>query len=131
MRVAVAAAFSSLAVIAPGDRAGATFSGNTLTLTLHYLMTCGQPGAGPLVIALPAAFRISSLRVTVSGKTAPAGARGTTVTVQLPRPPQVTCMSIAEGTLPVTVSRLRASAGRYTVSARIRNHAFSAQLRIR
>lgn len=127
----LAAAFASLALIAPGDRATATFNGGTLRLTLHYAMTCGQPGPGPLVIALPAAFRISSVRATARGMAAPANARGTMVTVQLPKPPQVTCMSITEGALPVTITGLRAPAGRYTLSARIRSHAFSARLRIR
>ena len=130
MRLAVAAALATLGLIAPGDRATATFSGGTLTLTLHYLMTCGEPGPGPLSVTLPVGFRIGALRATLGGTPAPVSHSGRSVQVTLPKPPQVTCMSIAEGTLAVRLANVAASAGSYTVGAGIRNHAFAARLRI-
>lgn len=130
MRLAVAAALSSVAVIAPGDRATATFSGSTLTLTLHYEMTCGQPGSGPLTVTLPAGIRIRSLRATVNGKAAPVSRSGRTVDVTLPKRPRLTCMSISEGTLRATVAGLHARTGTYTAAVRVNRHSFSPTFRV-
>jgi hypothetical protein len=130
VRPAVAVALISIAFIAPGNRATATFSGGTLTLTLHYLMTCGQPGPGPVAVTLPRAFRIGSMRATVSGKAAPVSLRGRTVDVTLPKPPEVTCMSIGEGTLRVTIAGLHVKSGRYTLSVRVNRNSFSPPLRV-
>lgn len=124
-------ALASLALLAPGDRATASYSGTTLRLTLQYAMTCGEPGPGPLVVALPAGFRLVSARVVVRGRPELYIARGSTLAIQLPQPPQVTCMSIAEGTLPVVVRGVHAGAGAYTIRARIRSHSFAVRLRIR
>lgn len=112
--------------------ATASLAGGTLSLRLHYPMVCGQPGRGPLVVDLPAAFRmLSSLRVLVRGAPRPASLRSHTVTVALPKPPQVTCMSIAEGTLPIAISTVRASpAATYVIRARVGGHAFAARLRV-
>lgn len=125
MHLAVAAAV--LALVLPGDRAAATYSGSTLSLTLHYLMTCGEPGPGPLTIQLPARFRLA--QVTVPGH--PSSVRGHTVAVAIPGPTGVTCMSIAEGTLRVKVRGVHAARGTYAVKAHIRTHAFSVRLRVR
>jgi len=111
--------------------ATASLAGGTLSLRLHYPMVCGQPGRGPLVVSLPAAFRVASVRVRVRGAVQPASLHGRTVTIELPKPPQVTCMSIAEGTLPITIATLRAPAGSYVVRARIDTHAFAASLHVR
>jgi hypothetical protein len=55
---------------------------------------------------------------------------GHTVSVVVPGPTGVTCMSITEGTLRVRVAGLQAPAGSYLVKAQIRRHAFTARLRI-
>jgi hypothetical protein len=132
VRLAVAAALGSLALAAPGDRATATFSGSTLTLTLHYLMTCGRPGAGPVAITLPSGIRIAALRATLNGKAAPVSHSGRTVDVILPKPPPgETCMSITEGTLRVAIRGLHASSGRYAMTAHVNRHSFTASFRVR
>lgn len=129
MHAAAAAAAAALAL--GGNWGTASAAHAALSLRLHYPMTCGQPGAGPLVVHLPAAFRVSDVRATVRGAARPAALAGSTVTIELPKPPQITCMSIAEGTLPVTIARVRAAAGTYVVRARIRNRTFTVRLRIR
>lgn len=107
----------------------------TLTLKLHYEMTCGQPGAGPVVIRLPARMDVlPTLAVRVNAKRAiGASVLGNSVTVQLPRPPAVTCMSIGVGTLTVGLAGVRnpAFAGTYFVRARVHEHSFVAQLAVR
>ena len=130
MRLAVAAALGSLALAAPGDRATAAFQARTLSLTLHYLMTCGQPGPGPLAIALPAGFRAVTLRAQVAGKPAPVSQAGRTVDVTLANPPHVTCMSIGEGTLRVSLRTVYAARGSYVVKARVRRHTFAATVHV-
>lgn len=130
MRVALAAVLSSVAVIAPGDRAAATFGSGSLRLTLHYLMTCGQPGPGPLAVTLPGAFRIANLRVAVNGKPASVSHHRRTMDVTLTKPPQLTCMSIGEGTLRVTISGLHAPRGTYTATARVNRHSFRPSFRV-
>ena len=142
MRAAAIALFIACAVAVPsaiatpppvigmGNVATAAGTARSVSLRLHYPMTCGQPGPGPLVVELPTAFRIRGLRVTVQGHAAPSRARGHTVTAQLPRPPQVTCMSITEGVLRVTLAGVHTTHGAYTVHAQVRNRTFSARLRI-
>jgi len=124
MQLAVAAAV--LAFLAPGDRAAATYAGGALALTLHYEMTCGEPGPGPLVVEVPAAFRLKD--VAVAGRHS--SVRGHTVTIAIPGPTGVTCMSIAEGTLRVRLTGVHAPPGSYTVKAQIHRHAFATRLRI-
>jgi hypothetical protein len=132
MRLAVAAAAVSLGVIAPGDHATAAYVPGTLTLTLQYEMVCGQPGRGPLAVDLPSAFRVVSRpRVEVRGAVRPASVSGSAVTILLPKPPYVTCMSITEGTLRIAITGVRAPAGTYVVRARVNTHAFAASVRVR
>jgi hypothetical protein len=123
-------ATASLLVAAPGDAATATYRGRTLALTLRYEMICGRPGRGPLVVRLPPSFRLAAVRVRVKGVRRPAAVAGTTVTVQLPKPPQLTCMSISEGVLPVAIVGVHAPPGRYVVRATVNAHAFAAPLRV-
>jgi hypothetical protein len=112
--------------------ATASLAGGTLSLRLHYPMVCGQPGRGPLVVSLPSAFRVAAQpRVRVRGTVRPASLSGNAVTIRLPKPPQVTCMSITEGTLQVTISSVRAPRGTYVVRARLDTRAFAAPIRIR
>lgn len=117
-------------LVAPGDSATASYGAGTLALTLRYEVTCGQPGPGPVVVRLPSSFTISRLRVRVDGARRAAQRAGTRLTISLPKPPDVTCMSITEGTLRVTVARVRAPAGRYVVRVRVNAHAFAASLRV-
>lgn len=106
----------------------------TLTLKLHFEMTCGKPGAGPVTIQLPARMQAArSLAVRIGTAPAPATVSGSQVTVQLPQPHGVTCMSITEGTLTLYLTGVRnpASAGTYFVHAHLRTMAFTAQLAVR
>jgi hypothetical protein len=115
-----------LALVLPGDHAAATYASGTLRLTFHYEMTCGQPGPGPLTIQLPNAFRLDGAVVT----NRPSTVSGHVITVTVPEPTGVTCMSITEGTLGVTVAGVHAPAGTYVVRAGIRRHLFTARLRV-
>ena len=145
MRATAVVALAAAALVAPtsaggGDRANATVSPGraahraTLTLKLHYEMTCGHPGAGPVFVHLPAKMGVPrTLAVRVGAKPAPATVSGHDVTVQLPKPPDITCMSIGMGTLTLYLVGVRnpATAGTYFVRARVREHAFTAQLAVR
>ena len=106
----------------------------TLTLKLHFEMTCGKPGVGPVTIQLPAKMQApQSLAVHIGTTLATAAVSGNQVTVQLPQPHGVTCMSIVPGTLTLYLAGVRnpASAGTYFVHARLRTMAFTAQLAVR
>jgi hypothetical protein len=135
-----AAALATPALAANVDWATATVSPSgaghraTLTLKLHYEMTCGQPGAGPVFVHLPAKMGVpQTLVVRVGAKPAPATVSGHDVTVRLPKPPAITCMSIGMGTLTLYLVGIRnpATAGTYFVRARVNEHAFTAQLAVR
>ena len=111
---------------------------SALTVTLHYPMTCGQPGRGPVVVTLPTAVTrlLATHRPSSSpGKTPPSlGFFGRTVTIGLPKPPDIICQSIAQGTLRVRFTAAAgltnpARAGSYTVTARIGNRTFATQAR--
>jgi hypothetical protein len=118
------------AVVSPGLTAHRA----TLTLQLHYEMTCRQPGAGPVFVHLPAKMGVpQKLVVRIGAKPAPASVSGHDVTVQLPKPPAITCMSIGMGTLTLYLAGVRnpATAGTYLVRARANGHAFTAQLAVR
>jgi hypothetical protein len=110
--------------------ATASLLGGTLSLKLHYEMVCGQPGRGPVVVQLPAAFRLSTLRVRVRREVRPFTVAGRTVTIGLRTPPQITCMSITQGVLPITIAGVRAPAGMYPIHAAVDTHAFTAKLRV-
>ena len=124
------AAAAMLALGVPGDRAAASYAGSTVTLVLHYEMTCGQPGPGPLVVRLPARFRLANVRAIVDGKQQSRAVNDSTVTIDLPRPPKVTCMSITEGKLAVRVTGVHAPRGLWTIRATLPRHAFAARLRV-
>jgi hypothetical protein len=118
------------AVVSPGLVAHRA----TLTLKLHYEMTCGKPGAGPVTIQLPAKMQaMRSLAVRIGTTPTTATVSGNQVTVQLPQPHGVTCMSIAPGTLTLYLAGVRnpARAGTYFVHAHLRTMAFTAQLAVR
>lgn len=109
-----------------------------LTVTLHYPMTCGQPGRGPVVVTLPTAVKrpIARTDVLVAGKPPPSlGLFGRTVTIGLPKPPEIICQSIAQGTLRIRFTAAAglanpARAGSYQVTARIGSRTFHPRLAI-
>jgi hypothetical protein len=112
-------------------------SRTALTVTLHYPMTCGQPGRGPVVVTLPTAPRsLQRTDVLVAGKAPPSlGFLGRRVTIGLPKPPEVICQSIAQGTLRIRFTAAAgitnpARAGSYPVTARIGNRTFRPRLAI-
>jgi len=88
-----------------------------------------------VTIQLPAKMKaMPSLGVRIGTTMAMATAKvsGSQVTVQLPRPRGISCMSIAPGTLTLNLAGVRnpASSGMYLVHAHLRNMAFTAQLAI-
>jgi hypothetical protein len=117
------------AVVSPGVVAHRA----TLTLKLHFQMTCGRPGTGPVTIQLPAKMQAPrSLTVRIGTTPTTATVSGNQVTVQLPQPHGVTCMSIGPGTLTLNLAGVRNpdNAGTYFVHARLRAMAFTAQLAV-
>jgi hypothetical protein len=110
--------------------ATASLAGGTLSLNLHYEMVCGQPGRGPVVVRLPAAFRLSRLQVRARGEARPFTVAGRTVTINLAKPPQITCMSIAEAALPIRIAGIHAPAGTYAVRAVVNANTFTATLHV-
>lgn len=128
---------SATAVAAP-DTAGARPV--TLTLKVRYLMQCGRPGPGPVVVSLPTAVRVARTlprsAVLVDGKP-PASASVTGHVIVLTLPPQhgITCMVIAPGTLTVVFTRAAAlgnpaAAGSYPIAVRIGARAFTPHLAV-
>ncbi len=126
MRVAAAAAVTAclLSVVAAGAQAAlppqsASVAASTykpgarsaLTFVMNYLMQCGNPGAGPLVLKLPSAMTVpASLgRRSVIVNGSPAASvkqRGSTLTVGIPQKTGgVTCDVIAMGKLTVVIPR--------------------------
>jgi hypothetical protein len=106
----------------------------TLTLKLHFVMTCGKPGAGPVRVQLPAKMQpMATLAARIGATPAPATVSGNEVTIQLPRPHGYTCFVMGPGTLTLNLAGVRnpASAGTYFVHAHLRNMAFTAQLAVR
>jgi hypothetical protein len=105
----------------------------TLILKFHFEMTCGRPGGGPLTIRLPAKMQaMPSLAARIAGAAATTNVSGDQVTVQLPRPHGISCLSIAPGTLTVRLTGVRnpENAGTYLVRAHLRQMAFTARLAI-
>ena len=124
MHLAIAAA--ALVLGLPGSGATASYANGQLSLALRYEMTCGQPGPGPLRVELPQAFRLANVRVAGHASSV----RGHTVSVAVPGPAGVNCMSITLGTLRVHIGGVTAPPGSYTVKAGIRRYVFAAHLRI-
>lgn len=97
----------------------------TLTLSFPSALICGRV-SGSIVVVLPRAARvpaeIAPSTVTVNGRSAgTVTVEGSTLTVLVPRPHGLTCMSIVEGTAKVVFTRGArlgnpARSGTYTVS---------------
>jgi len=98
-----------------------------LTIVLRYEMQCGYPGPGPIGVTLPAQMRmptrIPRTAVLVDGHIAPSVAvSGRTISIGLPRPPQIMCDEISDGELTIAFTRSAglenpARAGSYTLTA--------------
>jgi hypothetical protein len=114
-----------------------------LALTLHYSMTCNQPGAGPVVVTLPAAMKVSPEisvgAVLVRGKPARSvTVYGRTIVIGLPRPgqaPHVVCQSIVPAKLTVLFTKGAGLEnpgvdGTYRVAVRVGGRSFAAPLTI-
>jgi len=89
-------------------------------------------------VTLPTAPRfVERSAIRIAGKVpVTVGFFGRTVTLGLPKPPEVICQSITEGTLRIRFGRAAgfanpARAGTYAVKARIGSRAFAARLTIR
>jgi hypothetical protein len=141
IRVAVAI-LSVLATLAPaapaaavgGNWASASLSGNALVLKLHYEMQCGSPGRGTVTVQLPRAFSTAPpVTGFVNGKQQSTQVAGRTVTVALPKPPPLSCTSIAPGVLTLTLRGVRVAKalGTYAIRATVHALVFTARLRIR
>lgn len=129
MLALAAAAIVALGV--PGPGATATYGHSTLALTLRYEMTCGQPGPGPLVVQLPKRFRLTAPHAIVDGVERARAVNDSTVTIDLPKPHGITCMSITLGALKVRLTGVHAPSGGWTIRATLPRHTFSVPLRVR
>ena len=111
-----------------------------VTVSVHYQMICGQPGRGTAVVSFPGAAdvprSIERSAVLVNGKPAPAvSVSGHDVTIAMPLPRGVTCLSIGPGTLTLTLTpRARIgnpkAPGTYTIRVRRDARVFGAHVRI-
>jgi hypothetical protein len=107
---------------------------SSMTLQLHYPMTCGQP-AGGVTVRFPARMQLlKSFGVRVGRIAVPSvTVTGNTATFSIPRHSGVTCMSIAPATATFLFTGVRnpSRAGSYLVHAVAGNHDFSAQVVVR
>jgi hypothetical protein len=106
---------------------------STLTLQLHYDMTCGQP-AGAVTVRFPARMQLTKTFGVQLGRAVIRNVvvNGSTATFSIPRR-GVTCMSIAPATATFVFTGVRnpSSAGSYTLRAVAGRHDFSTQLVVR
>jgi hypothetical protein len=126
---------SAVAVASPASRAARPAA---LKLLLRYEMLCAQPGRGPVLVTLPAAFRVPAkirpAAVLVNGKAAPSlRVNGHVVTVGLPLNSNVICRSFVPGVLWIDFTRAARlgnppRSGIYAIHARIGSHSFVARL---
>jgi len=128
---------TGLTVVASPARAGA--HDVRLTLTLRYPMQCGYPGAGPLVVTLPAAEVVPAAvpqgSVLLDGKPTAATVAGSRVTVMIASHQGPICDVIGPGTVRLTI-KSQAGFGnppktaKYRVTAMHARRSFSAVLAI-
>ncbi|HXY80128.1 MAG TPA: hypothetical protein VEH55_02060 [Gaiellaceae bacterium] len=111
-----------------------------LTLTVRFEMQCGRPGAGPVVVSLPAAERvphtIARRDVSLGGKPPlRASISGHVVVLTLPPQRGVICDVIGPGTLTVGFAPAVGlgnppTGGSYPVAVRVGARAFVAHLAV-
>lgn len=117
------------ASVAPARMSAAS----TLTLQLHYDMTCGEP-AGAVSVRFPARMQLTKPFAVRLGRLSLPSVlvNGSTATFSIPRH-GVTCMSIGPATATFVFTGIRnpSRAGAYRLRAVAGNHAFSAQVVVR
>jgi hypothetical protein len=128
---------SAVAVASPATRAARPAA---LKLVLRYEMLCAQPGRGPVLVTLPAAFRVPATikpaAVLVNGKAAPSlRVHRHVVSVGLPLNSNVICRSFVPGILWIGFTRSArlgnpARAGTYAIHATVGSHSLVARLAI-
>jgi hypothetical protein len=110
-----------------------------LALTFRYVMQCGYPGAGPLVVTFPSAAklprRFAAGSVKLDGNATAATIKGRKVAVTIPAHGGVLCGTMGPGAVTLLftrAARLRnpAHAGSYRFTAKHAQHAFAASLKI-
>jgi hypothetical protein len=111
-----------------------------VVVRVRYPMVCGQPGKGTAVVTLPTEAvvprSIEATTVLVNGKAAPAvRVSGHDISIAMPVHKGISCMSITNGTLTLTLTRQAgignpASAGTYTIKVRRNALAFSTSVQI-
>jgi hypothetical protein len=106
-------------------------------VTLRYVMQCGYPGAGPLVVTFPSAVRLpkrfATGAVKLSGNAAAARIKGRDVTVTIPPHSGVLCSTMGPGAVSLTFTRAAGlanpvRAGSYRFTATHAKHTFKAKL---
>lgn len=145
----VAAPLSGVASKSPSDLPSMTVSASPrtagahrvrLAVTLRYLMQCGYPGAGPLVVTFPSAAklpkRFAAGTVKLAGKAIATKIKGRHVTVAIPPHKGVLCGTMGPGSVTLLFTRAArlanpARAGSYRFTATHAKHAFEANLAIK
>ena len=111
-----------------------------LTLTLHYMMQCNYPGAGPVVVTFPARIKLPkqfpSGAVTLGGKPVAANVDERQLTVTVAPHKGMLCSLMSPGSLTLAFAPSAklanpARAGSYRFTATHGKHAFSARLSIK
>jgi hypothetical protein len=129
---------SSMTVAATPHAAHA--HGIRLTLTLRYVMQCGYPGAGPLVVTFPRAVKLPPQfppgAVQLAGKSVAATVKGRHVTVKVPPHKGLMCNVIGLGSLRLAFTRAAGLAnpdhpGSYRFTATHGTRGFTAKLAIK
>jgi hypothetical protein len=111
-----------------------------LKVTLTYVMQCGYPGEGPLVVTFPSAMklpkRFAAGTIKFSGKAIAARIEGRTVTVTIPPHQGQLCNTMGPGLVTLVFTRaakLRnpAHAGAYRFAATHVKRTFTARLAVK
>jgi hypothetical protein len=106
---------------------------SSLTLQLHYDMTCGRP-SGDVTVRFPARMRLlKTFGVHMGSVAVPVMVNGGTATFTVPRRAGMTCMSIGPATATFVFDGIRnpATAGSYVLHAVTANHAFTTRVVVR
>lgn len=127
----------SMNVVASTHAAGAR--PDRLKITFRYVMQCGYPGPGPLVVTFPAAMklpkRFAAGSVKLAGKAIAATRSGRKATVTIPPHKGVLCGVMAMGAVTLTFTQAAelgnpTQAGSYRFSATHAKLAFKTKLAI-
>jgi len=131
--------FASSMTVAASPRV-AHAHGIRLTLMLRYVMQCGYPGAGPLVVTFPRALKLPPQfptgAVQLAGKSVVASVKGRHVTVKVAPHKGLMCDVMGPGSLTLAFTRAAGLAnpahpGSYRFSATHGKRGFTAKLAIK